>query len=33
METRLIEISLETAKRWYAQGGEQKDMALGAFTL
>ena len=33
METRLIEISLETAKRWYEQGGEQKDIALGAFTL
>ena len=31
METRLIEISLETAKRWYEQGGELKDMALGAF--
>ena len=33
METRQIEISLETAKRWYEQGGEQKDIALGAFTL
>lgn len=33
METRYIEISLETAKRWYEQGGEQKDIALGAFTL
>ena len=33
METRLIRISLETAKRWYEQGGELKDMALGAFTL
>ena len=33
METRLIEISLDTAKRWYEQGGEQKDMALGVFTL
>lgn len=33
METRYIEISLETAKRWYEQGGEQKDMALGVFTL
>ena len=33
METRLIEISLETAKRWYEQGGEMKDMALGVFTL
>ena len=33
METRLIEISLDTAKRWYEQGGELKDMALGVFTL
>ena len=33
METRLIEISLDTAKRWYEQGGELKDMALWAFTL
>ena len=33
METRLIEISLDTAKRWYEQGGELKDMALGAYTL
>ena len=32
METRLIEISLDTAKRWYEQGGELKDMALGAFS-
>ena len=32
METRYIEISLETAKRWYEQGGELKDMALGAFS-
>ena len=31
MNTRYIEISLETAKRWYEQGGELKDMALGAF--
>ena len=31
METRLIEISLDTAKRWYEQGGELRDMALGAF--
>ena len=31
METRTIEISLDTAKRWYEQGGELKDMALGAF--
>ena len=33
METRIIELPLETAKRWYEQGGELKDMALGAFTL
>ena len=33
MDTRYIEISLETAKRWYEQGGELKDMALGAYTL
>ena len=32
METRFIEISLETAKRWYEQGGELKDMALGAYS-
>ena len=31
MKTRYIEISLDTAKRWYMQGGELKDMALGAF--
>ena len=31
MNTRYIEISLDTAKRWYEQGGELKDMALGAF--
>ena len=33
METRQIELSLDTAKRWYEQGGELKDMALGVFTL
>ena len=33
METRLIRISLDTAKMWYEQGGELKDIALGAFTL
>lgn len=32
METRQIELSLDTAKRWYEQGGELKDMALGAFS-
>ena len=31
METRLIRISLETAKRWYEQGGELRDLAIGAF--
>jgi hypothetical protein len=33
METRYISLSLETAKRWYEQGGELKDIALGAYTL
>lgn len=33
METRCIEISLETAKRWYKQGGELMDMARGVFSL
>ena len=33
METRYISLPLETAKRWYEQGGELKDMALGAYTL
>ena len=32
METRYIEISLDTAKRWYMQGGELKEMALGAYS-
>ena len=32
METRQIEISLDTAKRLYEQGGELKEMALGAFS-
>ena len=32
METRFIKLSLDTAKRWYEQGGELKDMALGAFS-
>ena len=31
METRTIEISLDTAKRWYEQGGELRDLAIGAF--
>ena len=32
METRQIELSLDTAKRWYEQGGELKEMALGVYT-
>ena len=32
METRNVKVSLETAKRWYVQGGEFKEMALSAFT-
>ena len=32
METRQIELPLVTAKRWYKQGGELKEMALGAFS-
>ena len=31
MATRTIEISLDTAKRWYEQGGELRDLAIGAF--
>ena len=31
METRYIEISLDTAKRLYEQGGEYRDIALTAF--
>ena len=31
METRQIELSLDTAKRWYEQGGEYRDIALTAF--
>ena len=31
METRYIELSLDTAKRWYEQGGELRDLAIGAF--
>ncbi|MGN0619314.1 MAG: hypothetical protein ACI4J7_09875 [Ruminiclostridium sp.] len=31
METRQINLPLETARRWYEQGGELKEMALGAF--
>ena len=32
MEARNVKVSLETAKRWYEQGGEYKEMALSAFT-
>ena len=32
MESRNVKVSLETAKRWYGQGGEFKEMALSAFT-
>ena len=32
METRFIEISLETAKRLYEQGGEYRNIALTAFN-
>ena len=32
METRNVKITIETAKRWYEQGGEFKEMALSAFT-
>ena len=32
MEARNVKVSLETAKRWYEQGGEFKEIALSAFT-
>lgn len=32
METRNVKITLETAKRWYEQDGEFKEIALSAFT-
>ena len=32
MEAGNVKVSLETAKRWYEQGGEFKEMALSAFT-
>ena len=32
METRQIELSLDTARRWYEQGGELKDVALGVYS-
>ena len=31
MITRQIELSLDTARRWYEQGGELRELALGAF--
>ena len=31
METRKIELALDTAKRWYEQGGELRQMALGVY--
>ena len=33
METRYIQLTLETAKRWYEQGGELKDIALGVYSI
>lgn len=33
METRYIELSLDTAQKWYQQGGELKDMALEVYTI
>ena len=32
METRNVKVSLETAQRWYQQGGEFKEMALSAYS-
>ena len=32
MKTRNVKVSIETAKRWYVQGGEFKEMALSAFA-
>ena len=32
MEARNVKVTLETAKRWYEQGGEFKEMALSAYT-
>ena len=32
METRDVKVTLETAQRWYGQGGEFKEMALSAYT-
>ena len=32
MEARNVKVSLETAQRWYGQGGEFKKMALSAYS-
>ena len=32
METRNVKVTLETAQRWYQQGGEFKEMALSAYS-
>ena len=32
METRQINLPLDTARRWYEQGGELKDVALGVYS-
>jgi len=32
METRSVKVTLETAQRWYRQGGEFKEMALSAYS-
>ena len=32
MITRQIELSLDTARRWYEQGEELRELALGAFS-
>ena len=32
METRQINLPLDTARRWYEQGGELRELALGAFS-
>lgn len=32
METRKMDVTLETAKRWYEVGGEMRDMALSLYS-
>ena len=32
METRNVKVTLETAQRWYGQGGEFKETALSAYS-